>query len=201
MPPDGAAATTEPVGEEPPGPVGEEPPGPGDGDAARVEVADLAASTNGDAATAVSEERARAAQRWSVAEIRNIKVDLPSPHAVVVLREVVAPYRKLAIPLALTDATGMAHAWRSLATPRPLTHELFSDVLARLGATIEVVRLTGRRAGVVLAELELSSPRGRELVPCRPSNGLTLALRQGVSPPIMVDRRLFRGPDDVEPRP
>jgi bifunctional DNase/RNase len=140
-----------------------------------------------------------AGEPFSVVRVTGIEVQLPSPHAVVVLAEVDEPHRSLAIPVGLPEATGLAHAWRALATARPLTHELFTDVLVRLGATVEVVRLLGRRAGVVLAELELSSPRGREFVPCRPSDALTLALRQKVPAPLLADARLFGAEGDVEP--
>jgi hypothetical protein len=135
----------------------------------------------------------------AVVMVFDIAVDLPTPHARLTLREVDNPHRMLVIPIGLPEGTALAHAWRGVATPRPLTHELFSDVLTRLGATIEAVRLTGRRAGVVLAEIELSSPRGREVVPCRPTDGVTLSVRQGVSAPILVDLRLFADNRDVDP--
>jgi bifunctional DNase/RNase len=138
-------------------------------------------------------------ESFSVVRVARIQVDLPAPHAVIVLREIDEPERRLAIPVGVPEATGLAHAWRSLATARPLTHELFAEVLVRLGATIDVVRLIGRRAGVVLAEIEISSPRGRERVPCRPTDALTLALRQKVPAPILVDERLFAAEGDVEP--
>jgi uncharacterized protein len=137
--------------------------------------------------------------RWIVVKVRSIKVEFPSPHALVMLREVEEPRRDVTIAIGFPEATALGYAWHQVPTPRPLTHALFCDVLARLGATIEVVRLTGRQAGVVSAEMELSSPRGRELVPCRPTDGLTLSLRQGVRAPILVDERLFDPDADVTP--
>jgi hypothetical protein len=129
----------------------------------------------------------------------DIAVDLPAPHARVTLREVAEPHRMLVIPIGLPEGTAVAHAWRGVATPRPLTHELFADVLTRLGATIDAVRLIGRTSGIVLAEIELSSARGREVVSCRPTDALTLAVRQGVPAPILVDQRLFDEEGDVDP--
>jgi len=61
------------------------------------------------------------------------------------------------------------------------------------------VRLIGRTSGIVLAEIELSSARGREVVSCRPTDALTLAVRQGVPAPILVDQRLFDEEGDVDP--
>jgi bifunctional DNase/RNase len=130
----------------------------------------------------------------------DITVELPTPHALLTLREVDAPHRLLVIPIGQPEGTALALAWRGVPTLRPVTHELFSDVLTRLGATIDAVRLTGRHAGVVLAEIEISSPRGREVVSARPTDCLTLAIRQGVPAPILVDPRLFDVEGDVEPR-
>ena len=144
-------------------------------------------------------EPARPRRLWAVVMVFDIAVDLPAPHALVTLREVAEPHRLLALPVAMGDATGLAHAWRGATTPRPLTHELFSEALVRLGATIEVVRLLGRRAGVVAAELEFTSPRGREVLECRPTDALTLSIRQGVPAPVLVDERLFDPEGDVDP--
>jgi uncharacterized protein len=139
------------------------------------------------------------ARDLAVVLVFDVAVNLPTPHALVTLRELDAPNRRLAIPVGLPEATALAHAWRGVATPRPLTHELFADVLVRLGATIDAVRFTGRRAGVVLAEMELTSPRGHELISCRPTDALTLAIRQAVPAPMLVDVRLFDAEGDVEP--
>ena len=136
---------------------------------------------------------------WAVVMVSDIAVELPTPHALVTLREVAEPHRLFALPVGVPDATALAHAWRGVATPRPLTHEVFRDVLVRLGATIEVVRLLGRQAGVVLAEMELSTTQGREVVACRPTDALTLAIRQGVPAPILLDERLFEPEGDVDP--
>src|SRR5579875_821779 len=108
------------------------------------------------------------------------------------------PARELVIPIGFSEGVALAHAWRRIPTPRPLTHELFAAVLGRLGAGVAAVRVIGRRAGTYLGELDVSTPRGTEVVACRPSDGITLALRQGVPAPIMVDTRLFDD-GDVEP--
>jgi len=151
------------------------------------------------ATTETEEPSTTAAKPWAVVMVFDIAVDLPAPHARVTLREVAEPHRMLVIPIGLPEGTAVAHAWRGVATPRPLTHELFADVLTRLGATIDAVRLIGRTSGIVLAEIELSSARGREVVSCRPTDALTLAVRQGVPAPILVDQRLFDEEGDVDP--
>jgi bifunctional DNase/RNase len=165
-----------------------------------LEGPDLATAQGATALEATAEEvSTKPAKPWAVVMVFDIAVDLPAPHARVTLREVAEPHRMLVIPIGLPEGTALAHAWRGVATPRPLTHELFVDVLTRLGATIDVVRLTGRTAGIVLAEIELSSAKGHELVPCRPTDALSLAVRQSVPAPILVNPRLFDEQGDVDP--
>lgn len=156
--------------------------------------ADSEVATEDDAPTVEAPE-----PRFAVVLVVDVAMELPSPHAVVTFREVDDPHRVFAIPVGMPEAIALAHAWRGVATPRPLTHELFSDVLTRLGATIDAVRMVGRRAGVVLGEIEMTSPRGHEKLSCRPTDAVTLAIRQPVAAPILVDRRLFSAIGDVEP--
>lgn len=170
-------------------------------DLATVGAADAPADEDqpSEADTAPVDVPASQPEPLAVMLVFDITVELPTPHALLTLREVDAPHRLLVIPIGQPEGTALAVAWRGVPTLRPVTHELFSDVLTRLGATIDAVRLTGRHAGVVLAEIEISSPRGREVVSARPTDCLTLAIRQGVPAPILVDPRLFDVEGDVEP--
>jgi len=104
----------------------------------------------------------------------------------VLLREVVPPYRTVRIPVGLAEGTAIAYGLTRRPTPRPLTHQLFSDVLDRHGISVEAVRLTAVVEGNVVAELETSSRAGRHVVPCRPSDGFALALRRQPPVPIVV---------------
>ena len=86
-----------------------------------------------------------------------------------------------------------------LPTPRPGTHELTGDVLSRFDVDIVAVRLVGRAGGIYFAELDLRGRDRHSIHACRPSDGLTLALRQAVPAPILVDLRLWEPDGDVEP--
>lgn len=134
-----------------------------------------------------------------VMEIVSVDIELPAQFPVVLLREAEPPYRDLAMPIGMAEGTALAYAWRKLATPRPLTHELFASVLQRLRVDLVAVRLVGRAAGTYLAELDLMGPGGRQVVPCRPSDGLILALRAPVPAPVLADPRLIDVEGDVDP--
>ncbi|MHB1584150.1 MAG: bifunctional nuclease family protein [Acidimicrobiales bacterium] len=140
-----------------------------------------------------------AGPRFRVMDVLSVALELPGQYPTVHLQEAEPPLRDLVFPIGLPEGTALAHALRRVATPRPLTHELFISALQQLGADVATVRLIGRRAGTYLAELVLSGPRGTLTLPCRPSDGLTLALRQTVPAPVLADERLLEQGGDVEP--
>jgi bifunctional DNase/RNase len=109
--------------------------------------------------------------------------------------------RALVFPVGLPEGTALAQALRRIPGRRPMTHELFMQVLQRAQVDVVSVRLTGREEGNLLGELDLMTPSGRELVDCRPSDGLVLALRMPVPAPILVDERLLEEGGDVAPVP
>jgi bifunctional DNase/RNase len=134
-------------------------------------------------------------------EVVGVTVELPEQFPVVTLQEAEAPLRELNFRVGMAEGVALSQALRRLKSPRPLTHELLTTVLARLGADVVAVRLTGRQGSVYLAELDLMSARGREVMPCRPSDGITIAVRQAVPAPVLADERLLEGDGDVLPGP
>ncbi len=138
---------------------------------------------------------------FRVMEVVGVTVELPDQYPVVTLCESESPLRELTFRVGMAEGVALSQALRKLKSPRPLTHELLTTVLGRLGADVVAVRLTGRQGTVYLAELDLMSARGREVMSCRPSDGLTLAVRQLVPAPVLADERLLAGDGDVLPGP
>nr|WP_174257944.1 bifunctional nuclease family protein [Phytoactinopolyspora alkaliphila] len=100
---------------------------------------------------------------------------MPSNQPIVLLREV-GGQRCLPIWIGAVEATAIAFAQQGVVPPRPLTHDLFKDVLEAVGASLEQVRITEVRDGTYYAELVLS---GGIEVSSRPSDSIALALRTG----------------------
>ncbi|MGD0081935.1 MAG: bifunctional nuclease family protein [Acidimicrobiales bacterium] len=117
----------------------------------------------------------------------DVMLVLPSTHPVVVLQESDLPYRELRIPIGGPEGIAIGYAARQIATPRPLTHELMSQLLERFSLTLDVVRITGLTGGVFTAEIVVSGPTGSRTLDCRPSDAIALALRQRLPVPIMAD--------------
>jgi bifunctional DNase/RNase len=112
---------------------------------------------------------------------------LPATHPVVVLQEADAPFRELRIPVGGAEGIAISYAARGLATPRPLTHELFAHVLEEFGMTLDVVRITEVRGSAFTAEMVISGRSGMRVIDCRPSDAIALALRHTLPVPIMAD--------------
>ncbi len=114
-------------------------------------------------------------------------MDLPDAYPVIVLREIDPPRRELKIPVGLAEGTAIAYGFRGIETPRPLTHEMLSSVLDRFGVRLEAVRVIAKVGRVYFAEMVMTSPSsGPQVIPCRPSDGFALALRQEIPVPLLV---------------
>lgn len=112
-------------------------------------------------------------------ELVAVRVELPSNTPVLVLREIAGRRRQLAIFIGNPEATAIAFALEGVDTPRPLTHDLFCDVLDGLGTSLERVVITELRETTYYADLHLSSEDGPVTVSSRPSDAVALAVRTG----------------------
>jgi uncharacterized protein len=136
---------------------------------------------------------------FRVMHVEDVTLDLPSQYPSVTLVEAEPPMRALVFPVGLSEGAAMAQALRRMTSRRPMTHELFMDVLQKARIDVVSLRVIGREEGNLLAELDLMTPSGVQSVDCRPSDGLVLALRIPVPAPILVDERLLEDSDDIEP--
>jgi bifunctional DNase/RNase len=134
-----------------------------------------------------------------MAIVADVSVALPSQFPTVVLRETEAPRRQLSFTVGMQDGVGLSHALRRVPTPRPLTHELVTDVLSGFDIDVVAIRMVGRQGQTYFAELDLRGRTGRNVHSCRPTDALAIALRQAVPVPILIDSRLFEESGDVVP--
>jgi bifunctional DNase/RNase len=151
--------------------------------------------------TAVNGARPKVAPMgdYRMAVVSSVTVDLPNQHPSVVLRETESPRRQLTFSVGFQDGIALSYALRRIPTPRPLTHELVTDILAGFDVDVVAVRLVGRQGATYFAELDLRGRTERSVPACRPSDALTIALRQPVPVPILIDARLFESVGDVAP--
>ncbi|UDY36339.1 bifunctional nuclease family protein [Dermatobacter hominis] len=112
-------------------------------------------------------------------ELVAVRVELPSNTPVVVLKELAGRQRQLSIFIGNPEATAIAFALEGVDTPRPLTHDLFCDVLDELSVTLERVVITELRDTTYFADLHLKASAGVVHVSSRPSDAIALAVRTG----------------------
>ncbi len=108
-------------------------------------------------------------------EVVGVRVEMPTNQPIVLLRET-AGGRYLPIWIGAVEATAIAFAQQGVVPPRPLTHDLFKDVLEATGQPLREVRIVGVKEGIFHAELVIGD--GIE-VSARPSDSIALALRTG----------------------
>ena len=130
-------------------------------------------------------------ESWCIVAVAEVTMELPDTYPEVVLHEAQHPWRELRIPVGLSEGSAIAYALRGIDTPRPLTHTLVAEILERHGVSIEAVRITVRRGQSFFAEIDTTGPRGRHVIPCRPSDALALALRRRLPTPILAGDWVF----------
>jgi bifunctional DNase/RNase len=108
-------------------------------------------------------------------EVVGVRVELPNNQPIVLLREA-GGERYLPIWIGAAEATAIAYAQQGVVPPRPLTHDLFKDVLEALHRRLEEVRIVAVREGIFFASLVFD---GGVEVSSRSSDAIALALRTG----------------------
>lgn len=109
-------------------------------------------------------------------ELIGVRVELPANQPIVLLKEREGT-RYLPIWIGAVEATAIAFALQGVQAPRPLTHDLFVEVIQELGAALTSIHVTELRDKTFFAELRLTVD-GREIsVSARPSDAIALASR------------------------
>jgi len=131
------------------------------------------------------------------AEIATVGFDRVTGAPIVLLREL-GSGQVVPIWVGTAEARSIAMALHEISFPRPLTHDLMTDVIGKLGGELEEVvvhdLVDGTYYGLLRIRLE-----GREepmLVDTRPSDGLALAARTGAA--ISIAEKILRESPDYE---
>ena len=107
-----------------------------------------------------------------------VRVELPTNQPIVLLKEAEGE-RYLPIWIGGVEAQAIAFALQGMTTPRPLTHDLFRDVLDALAVEVRRVVIVELRSGTFYADLVLVDDGKEVVVSARPSDAIALAVRTG----------------------
>jgi uncharacterized protein len=116
--------------------------------------------------------------------LADVRVSLPTQAPVVLLQETGGARRILFIFIGNPEADAIVKAMRGSVPPRPLTHDLFREVIEAMGGRLEHVvvtelRVDGEGNGTFYAELHLAIGEQHHVVSARPSDAIALAARTG----------------------
>jgi uncharacterized protein len=116
--------------------------------------------------------------------LADVRVSLPTQAPVVLLQETGGARRILFIFIGNPEADAIVKAMRGSVPPRPLTHDLFREVIETMGGRLEHVvvtelRVDGEGNGTFYAELHLAIGEQHHVVSARPSDAIALAARTG----------------------
>jgi bifunctional DNase/RNase len=116
-----------------------------------------------------------------VVEVELVDADVDRDVGVprMVLREVGGSSRLLTIFIGGVEMHAIQLALEGHEPPRPMTHDLFRDVLGELGVQLDRVVITELRDSTFYAELHLSAAGQVKVVSSRPSDAVALAVRLG----------------------
>lgn len=106
-------------------------------------------------------------------ELVGVRIEMPSSQPLVLLKEVDGE-RHLPIWIGTPEASAIAIAQQGVAPPRPLTHDLFGDLLAAVGLSLAHVTITAVEDAVFYAQLVLDDGT---VIGSRASDALALAQR------------------------
>jgi len=95
----------------------------------------------------------------------------------------------LPIWIGITEATSIASAIKQIAMARPLTHDLFYDLLLQLGITVQRIVITELKESTYFAELILGQGDKVIVLDARPSDAIAMALRAAA--PIYVAQQVL----------
>lgn len=102
-----------------------------------------------------------------------VRIEMPHQQPVLVLTETEGE-RSLPIMIGSSEAASIAMHLKGVAAPRPLTHDLFKDVIEALGFALTEVRVVDFKEGTFYGELVFGDDI---VVSARPSDAVALAVR------------------------
>lgn len=105
--------------------------------------------------------------------IVGIRVEMPRQQPILMLTET-SGNRSLPILIGSAEATAIAMHMQGVTPPRPLTHDLFRDVITAVGRSLTQVRVVDFREGTFYGELVFDNG---VTVSARPSDAVALAVR------------------------
>ena len=118
-----------------------------------------------------------------------VRVEVPSNQPIVLLREVEGQ-RYLPIFIGPPEATAIVYALQGMDTPRPMTHDLVTDMLEQLDAQVIRITVTELKESTFYASITVQQYGSELEIDSRPSDAIALA--------VSADAPIFAADDVIE---
>ncbi len=122
------------------------------------------------------------------AELKQLIINENSQQQMIVLKESQGQ-RTLTILVGIPEILSIDRSVKRHKAHRPMTHDLYMNTLVAFGAKISRVIINSHHSGVYFALIELLKDDEILSLDARPSDAISLALKQGVA--IFIDDALF----------
>ena len=108
---------------------------------------------------------------------------------IVVLREKGDQQRSFPIVIGMGEILAIDRRMKGIALPRPLTHDLLEQAIARMGGVVQKVVISDLRDHTFFAEIHVQQGENLVKIDSRPSDAL--ALSAGLNVPLFVEDHVF----------
>ena len=109
-------------------------------------------------------------------KIESIRASLMSEHRVVILKDT-SSTRLLPIWIGRCEAEAIAIRLQNVETPRPLTHDLLNNAIAKMGGEISHITVNDLRDNTFFAQISVNLNGRSVQIDSRPSDAIALAVR------------------------
>jgi len=122
-------------------------------------------------------------------KVQKITYYHPNRSYAVILKELDGD-RRLPVLIGAFEAQSIAMAMEYLETPRPLTHDLITNLIKGIDANLCAVKIIKLKDGIFYSVLDIQSKKiGHREIDSRPSDALAIALRMHA--PILVSTEIM----------
>ncbi len=131
-------------------------------------------------------------------KVSGITID-PTSNAPIVILKATNADQALPIWIGILEATAIATELENVRLSRPMTHDLFKNLLDKLHITVSKVEVCDLRDNTFYARIHFSSDSQSYDIDARPSDAIAMALRAGC--PIFVDDKVLEQSRQLDAEP
>jgi hypothetical protein len=121
-------------------------------------------------------------------ELSRIMISETSDHQIIVLKEKDGQ-RSFPIVIGLHEAWAIDRAVKGIPTPRPLTHDLLTNVITQLSDGVVKVEISDLKNNTFYAKIVIKQNGNKLEVDSRPSDAIALAMQKNT--PIYVAKKVL----------